>query len=200
MSQVLSGDLRDGSLGQGQGLPTVGEAPESKEIAEEIKRLTGIVNDKQQLIVGLTQKLGEFVGGFRVVRKGFDDIKAGSADEGGVADVERYQSQRVLGPSSTSKTTPNSGTRTASAKKAPASASTTLSSGSTNCTSRTDKMSWPTTKTSSPASSPANAMSATYPNNTQHGVEGDGDVETEGRGIGASEQDVGGELQVVFAG
>ena len=74
---------------QGQSLPSVGEAPESKEIGEEIKRLTSIVNDKQQLIVGLTQKLGEFVSGFRVVRQGFEDIKTGTANEDGVAGVER---------------------------------------------------------------------------------------------------------------
>jgi len=51
------------------------QCPENKEIAEEIRRLTGVINEKQKLIVGITKRLGEFIGTLRDVRTTFDSLK-----------------------------------------------------------------------------------------------------------------------------
>ena len=71
-------------------MPLIEAFPESKEISESIRGLTKIINQKQSLIVSVTQKLGEFVSGFRSIRKGVDDIKSGNADEDVVSTMEKY--------------------------------------------------------------------------------------------------------------
>lgn len=88
-SQALSGEKREGLSMQNQQIPVLEPMPENKEIPEEIKKLTGIVNEKQQLIVGVTQKLGEFISGFRNVRKGIDEIKSGKVDENALSSLEK---------------------------------------------------------------------------------------------------------------
>ena len=87
MSQVLSGEKKDVLSSQ----PSTVEAyPENKEIMEEIRRLTQIINDKQRLIVGITQKLGEFIGIFRAVRKGIEDAKNENPYSSLLSNVEKY--------------------------------------------------------------------------------------------------------------
>lgn len=89
VQQVLSGDKRDG-LTQSQQLPVLSEHPESKELEEEMNRLMKIINEKQQLIVGIRKKLGDFVGGFRTVRAGLNDIKEETANEATINSMEEY--------------------------------------------------------------------------------------------------------------
>jgi len=48
---------------------------ESREVTDAVKKLTGIVNEKQKLIVGITKKLGEFIVSFRDVRGFLNQLK-----------------------------------------------------------------------------------------------------------------------------
>jgi hypothetical protein len=67
-SKVLSGNKQGTEI-------ILNQCPENKEIAEEIKRLTGVINEKQKLIVGITKRLGEFIGTLRNVRSLLDSLK-----------------------------------------------------------------------------------------------------------------------------
>lgn len=82
-SQVLTGERRGGFLQE------VTYA-ESKEVAEEIKRLTGIINEKQKLIVGITKKLGEFIVSFRDVRSYLKQLKEVPDLTEDVETIERF--------------------------------------------------------------------------------------------------------------
>jgi hypothetical protein len=86
----LSGEKRDTISLQNQRQVALDPFPESKEINAELANVTNIVNQKQQLIVGITQKLGEFVSGFRSIRKGVDDLKAGLPDQTLISSIEKY--------------------------------------------------------------------------------------------------------------
>ncbi len=89
VKQLLSADKRDILTSQ----DTILEAyPENKELAEEVKRLTGVINEKQRLIVGITQKLGEFVGKFRGVRRTLDQLKAEVEVADAYAGLEKFRS------------------------------------------------------------------------------------------------------------
>lgn len=68
VNQVLSGDKKGV-------IPQEVAYNESKEVADEVKKLTGIINEKQKLIVGITKKLGEFIVSFRNVRASLDQLK-----------------------------------------------------------------------------------------------------------------------------
>ncbi len=85
VSQVLSGEKRDPAA-----MPVIEAFPEGRDLSDAVRRLTQIINTKQQLIVGITQKLGEFVGAFRGIRKGLDDIKAGKVDQTVTSAVDSY--------------------------------------------------------------------------------------------------------------
>jgi len=90
-NQALSAEKREKLYLQNQQIPTLDVHPESKEIAEGInKKLTNIINEKQQIIVGITQKLGEFINSFRDVRKVIDEIKEGKAGPNDIANLEKY--------------------------------------------------------------------------------------------------------------
>jgi hypothetical protein len=88
-SQALSGEKREGLSMQNMQIPVLEPMPENKQIPDEIKKLTGIVNEKQQLIIGVTQKLGEFISGFRNVRKEIEEIKSGKGDENVISSLEK---------------------------------------------------------------------------------------------------------------
>lgn len=68
-SQVLAGDKK------GPAPPQEVVYAESKEVADAVKKLTGIINEKQKLIVGMTKKLGEFIVSFRDVRSFLNQLK-----------------------------------------------------------------------------------------------------------------------------
>ena len=81
-TQILSGGKRRNNL------PS--EAyPESKEVTEQIKVLTNIINEKQKLIVGITKRLGEFIGSFRDVRDILKILKGNSDNIEYVENAER---------------------------------------------------------------------------------------------------------------
>lgn len=69
-SQALNGDKKSGLI------PQEVIYAENKEVADELKRLTGIINEKQKLIVGITKKLGEFIVNFRDLRSFLNQLKA----------------------------------------------------------------------------------------------------------------------------
>ena len=87
MNQVLSGDKRDVLSSQ---TSVMANYPENKEIQEDVKKLTGVINDKQRLIVGVTQKLGEFITGIRTVRKSLDQLKEDFESPDVLSPIEKY--------------------------------------------------------------------------------------------------------------
>jgi hypothetical protein len=68
-SQALTGDKKSSVV------PHEVIYAESKEVADAVKKLTGVINEKQKLIVGITKKLGEFIVSFRDVRGFLNQLK-----------------------------------------------------------------------------------------------------------------------------
>lgn len=68
-SQITSGNKREGAI------PVDAPYNENKDVSDEVKRLTRIINEKQKLIVGITKKLGEFIINFRDIRASLDQLK-----------------------------------------------------------------------------------------------------------------------------
>lgn len=83
-TQALVGDKK------GSTIPQEVIYAESKEVADAIKKLTGIINEKQKLIVGITKKLGEFIGSFRDVRGFLNQLKEFQDLAEDIETIERF--------------------------------------------------------------------------------------------------------------
>jgi len=83
----MSADKKDVLTGE---TPIIEAYPESKEVDAEIKNLTGIINEKQKLISGVTKKIGEFVSTMREIRRNIDVIKGDFEDASFFEPLETY--------------------------------------------------------------------------------------------------------------
>lgn len=76
--------------------PVLVELPQTKELDEKMKKLLDVVNLKQNLITGMTSKLGEFVTKFRELRAAIDESKKKigipeKPDTIGIDAIEKYK-------------------------------------------------------------------------------------------------------------